>query len=60
MQNVTITIAPDGSPTIQVNGVKGTSCKDVTKAVEKALGKVARDKPTPEMLEKGELNHVRC
>jgi len=49
MQQVEITIAPDGSPTIKVNGVPGPSCKDATKAVEKALGKVTSDKPTNEM-----------
>jgi hypothetical protein len=49
MQQVIITIAPDGSPTIKVNGVPGKSCKDVTKTVERALGSVTSDKPTQEM-----------
>jgi hypothetical protein len=49
MQQVIITIAPDGSPTIKVNGITGQSCKDVTKTVERALGNVTSDKPTQDM-----------
>lgn len=49
MQTVEITIAPDGTPTIKVNGIRGSSCKDITKTVEKALGTVKSDKPTAEM-----------
>lgn len=60
MQQVEITIAPDGSPTIKVNGVPGPSCKDVTKTVEKALGKVTSDKPTMDMNMKATTaNHVQ-
>jgi hypothetical protein len=59
MNTVVITIAPDGTPTINVNGVKGKSCKDVTKTVERALGSTTSDKETPEMFEKAEQLHVR-
>ncbi|MFA5766466.1 MAG: DUF2997 domain-containing protein [Candidatus Paceibacterota bacterium] len=58
MQVVEITIAPDGTPTIKVNGVAGTACKDVTKTVERALGTVTADKPTPEMYQQTTANHV--
>jgi hypothetical protein len=58
MQTITITVSPDGTPKIEVNGVKGQSCKDVTKAVEKALGTVSTDKDTPEMYERPQQNHV--
>ena len=59
MDKVIITIAPDGTPTINVNGVKGKACKDVTKTVERALGSVVSDKETPEMYEKEQKTYVR-
>lgn len=49
MQTITVTIDQEGNPTIAVSGVKGRSCKDVTAAVEKALGKSISDTPTEEM-----------
>jgi hypothetical protein len=58
MQQVIITIAQDGTPTIKVNGVKGQSCKDVTKTIQRALGSVVSDKDTPEMYEREEQAHV--
>jgi hypothetical protein len=59
MQVVEITIAPDGTPTIEVNGVPGQACRDVTKTVERALGTVVEDKPTKDMYLKATVaNHV--
>lgn len=49
METHTIVIDQDGAPTITVNGVKGKACKDLTRAVEKALGSVTSDQPTQEM-----------
>lgn len=49
MENLLITIDADGNTKIEVRGIKGKSCKDVTKAIEAALGKVTSDKPTQEM-----------
>lgn len=37
MKTITITIDPCGRPTIDAQGFTGTSCKDATKAIEKAL-----------------------
>lgn len=37
MKIITITIDPCGRPTIDAQGFTGTSCKDATKAIEKAL-----------------------
>lgn len=36
-------------PVVTVNGIKGKSCKDATRELEKALGKVTKDTPTKEM-----------
>jgi len=47
-QEIIITIERGGGTTFQVKGVKGMSCKDVTREIEKALGKVANTKLTAE------------
>ncbi len=49
-QIVQITIEA-GVPTIHVQGVKGKSCKDITKALEKALGETKDSKSTGEFYE---------
>jgi hypothetical protein len=49
---VTITINADGTSEISVSCVKGTSCADLTKDIERALGTVKADKKTPEYFEK--------
>jgi hypothetical protein len=51
-QEVVMTIFDDETPTtVAVKGVKGTSCKALTKPLEQALGTVVNDKPTAEMTE---------
>lgn len=50
MQQVKI-IIENGVPTVSVNCVKGKSCKDITRALEAALGEVSESKPTGEMYE---------
>jgi len=44
-------IKPDGRVEEKVFGVKGESCKELTKEIEKALGTVVDTKPTAEMFE---------
>ena len=51
MQEVTITFV-GGKATIKVNGIKGGDCKNVTKALEKALGVTTKSTPTPEFYER--------
>lgn len=48
-EQVTITINPDASVKIAVNGMAGGGCKALTAGLEKALGTVTSDKPTIEM-----------
>jgi hypothetical protein len=42
---ITFTIAPDGTVSFEVEGVKGPDCLELTKGIEEELGVVtARDK----------------
>lgn len=50
MQQVIIDIE-GGKPTISVKGAKGKSCKDLTRALEAALGDTAKSTPTAELYE---------
>lgn len=47
-KQVIIDIDAQGNTTVSVKGVKGASCTDLTKQIERALGKTASDKKTPE------------
>lgn len=48
-ERITITIDPNGNPTIKVEGVAGSGCKALTKDIEEALGTTVKDSPTAEM-----------
>jgi len=48
MKEIKIVIGKDGKTNIDVAGVKGGACKDLTKAIEKALGSVETSKKTEE------------
>lgn len=51
---ITIRIAPDGTPEISVEGIKGGGCKAATAEIEAAYGgEVTSDTPTTEMYERG-------
>lgn len=51
MQEITIRVGKGGKINLDVAGVKGGGCKDLTKAFEKALGTVAETKTTSEYYE---------
>lgn len=51
MQEITIRVGKGGKINLDVLGVKGGGCKDLTKAFEKALGKVTETKNTSEYYE---------
>ncbi|MEW6279297.1 MAG: DUF2997 domain-containing protein [Candidatus Eremiobacterota bacterium] len=55
IQEVQVIIGPDGQVKIEVNGVKGMSCLDVTAELEKALGTVKNRELTPEAHEQVEV-----
>lgn len=59
MPQIIITVKPDGETVIEVKGAKGPRCKELTKSLEQALGKVTESTPTAEWYEKVTTeNHV--
>jgi hypothetical protein len=49
LQEVEVFIEPDGRVRVEVRGVKGLSCLDITRALEAALGGKVEDRQlTPE------------
>lgn len=51
MQEITIRVGKGGKINLDVLGVKGGSCKDLTKAFEKALGTISTTENTTEYYE---------
>ncbi len=44
MEEIKIIISKSGQVTIDVEGIKGSGCKNLTKAMEKAFGMTIKDK----------------
>ena len=51
MNKIIVKFDEEGNPSINVNGIKGKSCQDVTKFLEKELGKTISDTKTREYYE---------
>lgn len=58
-QEVIVDISPEGEIEISVNGVKGQSCTDITKNLEKALGVGGERTLTKEYHEKNDSHKER-
>jgi len=46
---IEVTVSPTGEVSIQTRGYAGSACRQASKFLEKALGQVAKDRPTAEM-----------
>jgi len=46
---IEITVSPTGETTVQTKGFTGSSCREASKALERALGVVQSDTPTAEL-----------
>jgi hypothetical protein len=46
---IEVIISPTGDTSVQTKGFTGSTCRDASKALERALGIVQSDKPTAEM-----------
>ncbi len=51
-ERIIIEIDEEGNPTIDVNGVKGKKCLELTKQLEEALGTVSKRTEKKEMFER--------
>ena len=51
MKEIVIRVGKDGKINLDVLGVKGGACKDITKALERALGIVEKTETTSEYYE---------
>jgi len=47
-QRIVITVSPEGAVSIKTTGFTGPSCRDATKAIEKAMGVSERETLLPE------------
>lgn len=56
---IIIDIAPDGGTTVEVNGVKGKKCLDLTREFEQALGTVTKRVEKKEMNQREQSETVR-
>lgn len=60
MKTIKIEIARDGSSTtIEVDGIVGASCEDVTKDLIKALGTISASEKTPNYFQ-SDVDVVTC
>ena len=49
MKIIEIVVSPTGQSVIQTKGFSGSTCRDATRELEKALGAIQSDQPTAEM-----------
>jgi acylphosphatase len=47
-QNIIVLIKPDGTIEVSVEGVIGHDCKNLTKEIEKSIGKTIKEQKTSE------------
>jgi hypothetical protein len=47
-KTIQITVTPEGSVSIKTSGFTGSSCKDATRDIERALGVVGRETLLPD------------
>jgi len=59
-QKIEITVSPGGSVSIKTAGFTGSSCKDATRDIERALGVAGRESLLPEFYGQASAGeHVR-
>jgi len=59
MEKIDIIIKKDASMEYEVSGVKGKSCQDLTKLIDKISGKVLENKKTSEYHERENKERLR-
>jgi Protein of unknown function (DUF2997) len=56
MKEMKIIISKTGQVTIDVEGIKGSGCKNLTKAMEKAFGTTVKDKKKAEFYDEQDVS----
>lgn len=51
LQEIEVTISPDGQISVHIHGVKGAKCEELTKGLEPLLGQVVERTRTDEYYE---------
>jgi hypothetical protein len=51
VRTIEITVDPQGQALVETKGFSGPSCREASRFLERALGRVAADSPTAEQLE---------
>ncbi|MHC4880652.1 MAG: DUF2997 domain-containing protein [Planctomycetota bacterium] len=59
MKRIEITIAPDGSSTVETKGFTGSTCRAASQWLERALGKTATEQLTHEFHAATETQQVQ-
>ena len=52
-KKIEITVSPEGATSIKTMGFSGSSCKDATRDIERALGVSGRESLLPEYFQQG-------
>jgi len=52
-KKIEITVSPEGATSIKTSGFSGSSCKDATRDLERALGISGRETLQPEYFQQG-------
>jgi hypothetical protein len=52
-KRIEITVSPSGATSIKTKGFSGSSCKDATRDLERALGVAGREHLQPEYFQQG-------
>ena len=53
-KRIIVRVDKQGNTIVRTEGYQGESCKEATKELEKILGRIVDDTPTPEMYETSE------
>ena len=59
MQEIKIIISKSGQVTIDVEGIKGSGCKNLTKGLEKAFGTTVKDKKKAEYYDEQDVSDTQ-
>ncbi len=59
MNRIEITIAPDGRSNVETKGFTGSSCRDASRWIERALGNTIREQLTHEFHARSETQHTQ-